>query len=266
MEIPKKISDYILPSTGIVANMNFEFELVTKEQLDTLFFVNYSDRNPAPVITKLLSEVPTSDEIQKLSDMILSMYQRKWIRLKNVAKLEYDPIHNYLDELTETVTDEGTDNVTEDLSTTNNSTNTASRNNTRTDNLSSSTTKNGTATRNTNTDDAIYGFNSTDANDSDTSTTIETDTDSITGTASNTGTQKNVLAGSDVLEETKESINTITKANSNTKSRNYTHKGNIGNLTSQQLMNQEVDFWKWNYVQSILEDLKDFLTIPIYLS
>lgn len=266
MEIPKKISDYILPSTGLVAKMNFDFELVTKEQLDTLFFVNYSDRNPAPVITKLLPEVPTSDDVQKLSDMILSMYQRKWIRLKNIAKLEYDPIHNYLDELTETVTDEGTNNVTEDLSSTNNSTNTASRDNTRTDNLSTSTTKNGTATRNTNTDDGIYGFNSTDANDSDTSTTIETDTDSITSSGSNTGTQKNVLSGSDVLAENKSADNIITTSKSNTKNRTYTHKGNIGNLTSQQLMNQEVDFWKWNYVQNILEDLKDFLTIPIYLS
>ena len=266
MEIPKKISDYISPSTGIVANMNFEFELVTKEQLDTLFFLNYSDRNPAPVITKLLSENPTTDEIQKLSAMILSMYERKWIRLKNIANLEYDPIHNYLDELTETVTDEGTNNVTEDLSTTNNSTNTESRDNTRTDNLSTSATKTGTSTRNTNTDDGIYGFNSTNASDSDTTTTIETDNDSITNSASNTGTQKNVISGSEVLEGSKSSSNVINTSTGNTKNRTYTHKGNIGNLTSQQLMNQEVDFWKWNYVQNILDDLKDFLTIPIYLS
>ena len=46
--------------------------------------------------------------------------------------------------------------------------------------------------------------------------------------------------------------------------RDSTHLGNIGNLTTQQLMNQEIELWRWNFIHQILDDVKDFLTIPVY--
>lgn len=48
------------------------------------------------------------------------------------------------------------------------------------------------------------------------------------------------------------------------RARRYTHKGNIGNLTPQQLIRQEIDLWRWNFIETVLNDVKDFITIPIY--
>ena len=44
------------------------------------------------------------------------------------------------------------------------------------------------------------------------------------------------------------------------------HFGNIGNLTSQKQILEEINLWKWNYVQEILNDVKEFCTLPVYLN
>lgn len=48
------------------------------------------------------------------------------------------------------------------------------------------------------------------------------------------------------------------------RARKYIHKGNIGNLTPQQLIQQEIDLWRWNFIEEVLDDVKNFITIPIY--
>lgn len=48
------------------------------------------------------------------------------------------------------------------------------------------------------------------------------------------------------------------------RARKYTHKGNIGNLTPQQLIQQEIDLWRWNFIEEVLNDVKNLITIPIY--
>lgn len=49
-----------------------------------------------------------------------------------------------------------------------------------------------------------------------------------------------------------------------TRLRDFTHVGNIGNLTTQQLITQEIELWRWNFIQEVLNDVKDFLTLPVY--
>lgn len=46
--------------------------------------------------------------------------------------------------------------------------------------------------------------------------------------------------------------------------RSYSHKGNIGNFTPQQLIKQEIELWRWNFIDEVLNDVKDFISIPIY--
>ena len=48
------------------------------------------------------------------------------------------------------------------------------------------------------------------------------------------------------------------------RARSYTHKGNIGNFTPQQLIKQEIELWRWNFIDEVLNDVKDFISIPIY--
>lgn len=43
------------------------------------------------------------------------------------------------------------------------------------------------------------------------------------------------------------------------------HKGNIGNLTPQQLITQEIELWRWNFIDEVMNDIKSMITLPIYI-
>lgn len=264
--IPKKISEFINPATGFVTKFVFDFEFATKEQLDILFFANYGDKNPAPIVSKMLSEVPTALELQSLATMVASVYTTKWNKLKALCKIEYDPIHNYRDELTESVKDVEVNSIIEDNESSTSSTNTINNDSTRTDNLSNTGSKTVNNSVTSSTDDGIYGFNSATSSNADTSDSLETENGTTATTSTNTGTQKNVEINSETVVEGRTSDNIKNINNSSDRTRTYTHEGNIGNLTTQQLMKQEIELWQWNFIQQVLEDLRDFLTIPIYLS
>lgn len=49
------------------------------------------------------------------------------------------------------------------------------------------------------------------------------------------------------------------------RARESIHKGNIGNLTPQQLITQEIDLWRWNFIDEVMSDIKSMITIPIYI-
>lgn len=266
MTDPLKISQFFNPTSGLFIHMLFDFEVMTKEQLDIMFYANYGDKNPAPIVTKILSLEPTVTEASQLAKIVESLYGVKWSKLKALTKLEYDPIHNYKDSLTEEIGDIGKDTVKDDLTSTNVRTATEHRDNTRTDNLSAVVDKDNTLTLNSAIDDSIYGFNSTLPSDSDASKILDTTTDKGTNIVTNTGTQKNLAVNTDAVEDIKTSGDVRVSDRINDRVRTSTHEGNIGNLTTQQLMKQEIDLWNWNFIQTVLTDVKDFLTIPIYLS
>lgn len=86
-----------------------------------------------------------------------------------------------------------------------------------------------------------------------TTTTNNTGTQGVTGSEATTGTNRRDL---DTTEgETTE----------DSRARSGQHTGNIGNLTSQKQILEEIELWKWNYVEQILDDAKEFLSLPIYL-
>ena len=99
--------------------------------------------------------------------------------------------------------------------------------------------------------------------DEGTSTTVDEQTDSRTTT--NTGTRtigtQGATGGSDGVTGTKSSTEDVVTD----KNRSGRHFGNIGNLTSQKQILEEIELWKWNYVQEILNDVKEFCTLPVYL-
>ena len=43
------------------------------------------------------------------------------------------------------------------------------------------------------------------------------------------------------------------------------HKGNIGNMSPQQLIEQEINLWRWNFIDEVFDDIKSLITIPIYI-
>lgn len=94
-------------------------------------------------------------------------------------------------------------------------------------------------------------------------------------TIANTGTQTTVtdsdttssdaIMSTDTTSSSKSGVKTNDDDVSEEGSRDYEHIGNIGNHTSQRLINEEIELWRWNFVEEILEDVKEFTTIPVYL-
>lgn len=258
------VKDYLTPINGLFSHINYNFEFVEKPVLDLLVFTTFGERRVAPIVSSTLSLNPTDEELNKLGTIVQSLYENKWNKYKALLKVEYDPIRNYEDSLTETVHDAtsnvGTENVNSQL----NISITDTSSNKRTDNLQSSTTISSENNNTRNDSNSVYGFNSVNAVDSDKSQVTDNSTGQSNGTTSNTGTQSTESTSTKTganskLDEVSKDYNVTTN-----KTRESKHTGNIGNLTTQQLMKQEIELWKWNFVESILADLKDFLTIPIY--
>lgn len=183
-----------------------------------------------------------------------------------------------------------TDNLSESIATDETKTEVIDGEDVRTDNLTESSSSSS--------DHGIYGFNSatasgadsdagagsrlntgTQTTESDVSDTTTVDSDVV---KSNTGTQRNEDSSNEQLTITGGLTHTTddshvvsgTKAKTGTDStevttdktreRDYTRSGNIGNLTTQQLVTQEIQLWRWNFIQEVLNDVKDFLTLPVY--
>lgn len=98
----QKIKKIIPMTNGIFSHMDYTFRAeVTKTGLDIMFGTNYGQRNPSPIIEGLQSErdTPMTDnELNSLATLILQMYKPKWDKLGEIYDIEYDPIHNFLDE------------------------------------------------------------------------------------------------------------------------------------------------------------------------
>lgn len=114
------------------------------------------------------------------------------------------------------------------------------------------------------------GTQSIDESISVTDSTVNTDdqvnttTSEGTSNTTNSTTQKSVSSSevnsgnASKLDESSVISRALNRA------RMYTHKGNIGNFTPQQLIKQEIELWRWNFIDEILNDVKDFISIPIY--
>lgn len=279
-------------TNGIFHYIDYQFpeEIeITDDQLDFLFISSWGMRIVAPIVL-VLRDGPwedgalTEQELIYLGALIKNMYKYKWDKLAELLSLEYDPIHNYSDTFHEEVTENGTDNntVTHDTTVTDNRTmdidksvtdsgsertvKSGSSNKTRTDNLSETVEATGA--------NDLYGFNSEEAVGADTnvshSTKLNTGTQATAGTDSGESTVYGGLIHTTdeghVDHSTSAKTGTVETEGENThnKVRDYTHLGNIGNITTQQLISEEIKLWHWNLINQILNDVKDFLTIPVY--
>lgn len=104
MEVKRaqKMKQIIPMVNGIFGHMNYTFRAeVTKANLDIQFLANYGQRNPSPIVEMIQGTYNTQltdAELTTLAGVILEMYKEKWDKLGDIYDIEYDPIHNYLDE------------------------------------------------------------------------------------------------------------------------------------------------------------------------
>lgn len=257
-----KIGDIISPTKGFFSTMEFDFRIIEKSQLDLMFFNLFSQKTVSPFCYYYLQDLTDDGKIsdvslRELSNLILNYYKLSWGKILDTLEIEYDPIHNFSDDVTEDIN--GADDKTVTVNMTKNQTGSGTI--TRTDNLTSTDTKDLTDTTNGSIKDEIAGFNSSSFKNKDNSTENSTVTTAGTDTVENTGTQ---TRKEERNFNDKDSGTNVTDDDFS-KHRTLVRKGNIGNITTQQMMQQEIELWKNNFVRLILDNVRDLTTVSVYL-
>lgn len=227
-----------------------------------------------------------------IASTIVNAYKKKWEQALKVIELDYAPADNY------NMVEEGTDNtITSENNTIDNNsneTNTNTINNTTTSTGSDTTTygkvddNNNTTTygkkedidenRTTEGTNNKYGINSNTAHADNNYTSTDTDNMTTTTSGIDTVTNKNTSSGSDKIDRTisntsensekgeKTNTNKITedKSGSNNVIHHLTRKGNIGVTTTQQMIESDIELWKWIFINDVVTDINKILTLSIY--
>lgn len=197
---------------------------ISSLSLDLEYYGNVSGgKTISPLLRRLLVDgvIPTS-ALTRLANSLYSMNGLRWTKLWNTYELEYNPIQNY--NMTEVMSDD--DTVTT-YGRTHSKTGTEVDDRTRTDDNKES----------------VYGFNSSNASDSEESDRTINDDNTHTYNVSDTDT------GSDRQSHSYE----------------LTRSGNIGVTTSQQMIESERSLWMWKYFYDVVfPDVDRMLTISVY--
>lgn len=190
-------------------------------------------KNISPLTKSLLDmsvdyPILTENDIKLLSTVILSLYSNIWVKIHATLGLVYNPIHNY--DMIEEIDIEDTDTGTIDNA------NTLSHGKMTTISANS-----------TNTNDAsIYGFNT------------------ITPVNAN----KNILGvvGSGSESNSGSDVDTTVITNDLVKTRNQilSRSGNIGVMTTQQMIEQERKISQFVFMKEVFKNVDDVLTLKIY--
>lgn len=271
MKRPKTMKEIIPLADGIFSHMEYTFRAeVTKSGLDLLFAANYGKKNPSPIVETIQGdddEVMDDTKLNLLARTILEVYKPKWDKLAEIYDIEYDPIHNYLDEWEDTNTGSRelsgstqgemeveygkvdtlsktrTDNLTENSSVDNDTTVTKTNNLTeletralnntsqRTDNLMETNTYGKTSTRT----DNLHEVSGTDTTSSDSGSSADNifGFNSANAVAANSGSNSN--SGSSNVDSTVDNTGTQavaeggsdTKANTGTQSTSGSDTGTV---------------------------------------
>lgn len=68
----------------------------------------------------------------------------------------------------------------------------------------------------------------------------------------------------DNLSENLAEISSQNDNHNKNETRQLTRSGNIGVTTTQQMLQAEIELWQWNFIEQVLADTDEFMTIPFY--
>lgn len=250
---------------SIFSNMNYELPM-DPAQMDLLFYTDFGLKTVCPLVLTLKEDdaTLTNEKLILLATMLLNKYKNKWDRDQAVAQAEYDPMHNYLDEYAETGSNTEDESGSENSSETWNESIDGHNSMTRTDNLSQVDSGSFSSTDTATDHQDRFGLNSTTAVGVTEGGNSVTNSGTNGNTRTNTGTQTDAEVRDEDRYITDTKGITTTKDNDKTHQKEGYHRGNIGNISTQKLLIEEIDLWRWNVVDEMLRDARDFLTIPIY--
>lgn len=289
-------------STLQALNVPWKNDYVSQD-LDIAFASSYGQRNISPLVSLLLDDSGklTVDNQNRLGSLLVSLYNKNWKKEYAVLAAQYDPIENYSMIETHTGTDTHTDTPTNWKETetqtptnwketeTQTPTNWIStetqtptewiKTDTQTPTEWKETTVGLKADNEAEAENKIYAFNSATAvpvSESNSSTSSKSET-SRTGTFETTseqaGTFETETEQSGTFQTETSHTGTFQTETSHTgtyeKEIEYNtqirRSGNIGVTTSQQMIQSEIDLWKWNFFQDVVfKDLAKSLTLSVY--
>lgn len=280
-----------MPYSNIVDNVTLN---------NTLYFT-FGIRNASPALAHFMCNAQqgfntphsvVDNDAQILANMIKARYYTRWKHMFEIDSADYNPIENY--NMTEQGQDSNADTEKEQNETNRNASvnqtstgendnsvirnNAANRENINTDSTNSNIIRNTSTTGETDGTQDVYGFNSVSSvptNVASDETKGNTSEASINKSdAHGTGLEK-LNASESALNKSASKLNQsnaeiVKETDVNNKTRignslhNLTRSGNIGVTTTQQMLQQEREFWNWSYIAEIVHDVADFLTISVY--
>lgn len=272
-------------------------QAVSAFMLDADYMGNVSgNKIVSPLVdTMLIGDRLNTVDVVSLASIVFALYGSKWNKLWATMQFEYNPIENY--DLTERMT--GDEKITaygRTVTRTDNLTHNKTGTETATPNVSVAKTGSDTETKNlmdaktgTETDSpnvtegdnySVFGFNSAQAVPADNRSKTRTGTDQKTYnlTDTHTGTDQTTYGSTERTTGTEQTEYNTTDADTGTQThadsgrdvetRNYTltRHGNIGTVTSQQMIEAERELWRmWDFFREIVyPDVDRILTIETY--
>ena len=163
----------------------------------------------------------------------VTFFKRKWDRLWEVETATYNPIENYSMTETETPNISKKESVSDDYSL----------------NSDVETKEKQTVTTNSDGDNAVYGFNSTNP------------VPTAEGTQNSTTTAERLPADNKISQKQTQSGY---REQSETGTRTLTRSGNIGVTTTQQMIQSSIELSKWTFLAEGMRDLDSMFTTPLY--
>lgn len=275
------------------------FEDYNLEDLDIDFLSSYGNKWATPIFD--VYDMETVQGRQRLSAYIYRKYKERWEHLYNVLQTEYNPISSYHEKTVEK--NEGKDETTkinEDIKTNTVTTNFGKTENTQYNNTEALDKEKGTTEVNDYTehneqgnqtiesanseirrddsyayDSSTYSPNSktTIDNPQKTTTTKPTDgnnTNKTTIKQSGKDTDTKKKTGNDILTEggKNEEINAGSINSNGTDTINYGKTTTIEkdgyNNSAVEMLQKEIDFWKYNFLADVFKDLSMELGLSVY--
>ena len=220
------------------------------EWLDAEYHLNHSgNKQVCPMIISLL-EVASDDELPELAkrflaNMAYAKFKGNWNRLWNLYMAEYDPLENYyLDEtetpdITRTHSGSITHSVSDDYKIN-------AKVTTETDISVSTEGQN---------DSGTYGFQN--------SSPVPTGLDASTSETHTTADPEHNITDTETTQEG-ETVDDHDFTDTETGTRGLIRRGQIGILTYRQMIEGEIELWKWNFYDSVMRDIDSLLTLSVY--
>lgn len=213
-------------------------------------------------------DIKDANNLNTIADTVLELYKDKWDKLYDINKIKYDPIHNYLDEWSDSKDFDSDRLQTDNLSRTDSIDSTTTLDRTRTDNLTENVTGSSSDSTTNSSTDGKWGFNVSSIEGSrptDTTSSSSSTNSQDTRETLNTGTQEVDSSESTNANNVRTNTGTVSNKDKEITERDGIHSGNIGNLTSQKQINEEIELWQWQFIDEVIKDLKSLLTLPIYI-